>query len=201
MKTIRETLQKSIILVIVMTIVCGLIYPVIITGITQLFFPAKANGSIIEIDGKKYGSELLGQQFTEDKYLWGRIMILNTDLFSGTAGNALLYAVPSNVSVAGKEFEQSVANRVDKIRTGNPDADGKKIPVDLVTCSGSGLDPHISYAAAVYQTERIAKSRNISDSQVRDIIDRHTTNRFVGVFGERVVNVLEVNLDLDGIMK
>ena len=198
---IKEIIQKSVVLIAIMTVLCGVIYPLSITGIAQLFFHDQANGSIIEVDGIKYGSALLGQQFTKEQYLWGRSMNLNTGLFSDEERKALLYAGPSNISTASEEYKQQVKDRVDRIISSNPDAGTKQIPVDLVTGSGSGLDPQISYAAALYQVQRIAGSRNITPDQVTNIIDQYTTNRFVGIFGEKVVNVLQVNLALDGILK
>ena len=199
MKAVKETAKRAAILVIIMTVLCGLVYPLMITAISQVFFHNKANGSIIEANGKKYGSELLGQQFVGDKYLWGRVMNIDTQIFSDKDNNALMYAIPSNMDTSGKEYSKSVEKRVNKIKSANPDADPDKIPVDLVTNSGSGLDPQISYAAATYQIKRIAESRDISNSKVQGIIDKYTTNKFVGVFGEKVVNVLDVNLALDGI--
>lgn len=198
MKTGKETGKRAAILVLIMTVLCGFVYPMAITGISQIFFSNKANGSIIEENGKKYGSELLGQQFTKDKYLWGRIMNINTQIFSDKSGNPLMYASPSNIDTSSKEYAKLVEERVNSIKRANPDAKTKEIPVDLVTSSGSGLDPQISYAAANYQIERIAKARGIKTTQVQSIIDRYTTNRFVGIFGEKVVNVLKVNLALDG---
>ena len=199
MKAVKETAKRAAILIIIMTVLCGLVYPLMITAISQVFFHNKANGSIIEANGKKYGSELLGQQFVGDKYLWGRVMNIDTQIFSDKDNNALMYAIPSNMDTSGKEYSKSVEKRVNKIKSANPDADPDKIPVDLVTNSGSGLDPQISYAAATYQIKRIAESRDISNSKVQGIIDKYTTNKFVGVFGEKVVNVLDVNLALDGI--
>lgn len=198
MKTGKETGKRAAILVLIMTVLCGFVYPMAITGISQIFFSNKANGSIIEENGKKYGSELLGQQFTKDKYLWGRIMNINTQIFSDKSGNPLMYASPSNIDTSSKEYAKLVEERVNSIKRANPDAKTKEIPVDLVTSSGSGLDPQISYAAANYQIERIAKARGIKTTQVQSIIDRFTTNRFAGIFGEKVVNVLKVNLALDG---
>ena len=200
MKIFKELFQKSIIIVLIMTFVCGFAYTFVVTGISQVLFRDKANASIIEVDGKKYGSELLGQQFTGDEYLWGRIMYINTDLFTDDAGNKLMYSGPSNLSTASDEFAQLVKERVEQIKEAHPDATTDQIPVDLVTSSGSGLDPHISYAAAIYQIERISKERGISNEEVQNLIDEYTTNRFLGIFGEKVVNVLEVNLALDGII-
>lgn len=201
MKTYKSVLPTALKMFLFITILCGVIYPLLVTGIAQVFFPDKANGSIIKVDGVKYGSELLGQQYTGDEYLWGRIMVLNTSTYTDKEGNTLMYAGPSNKSIASTEYKELIAERVQKIKEGNPDATTDKIPVDLVTCSGSGLDPHISVAAAEYQIQRIAKSRKMKTEDVQKVIDKYTTGRFVGVFGEKVVNVLEVNLALDGILK
>ncbi|QHQ60107.1 potassium-transporting ATPase subunit KdpC [Anaerocolumna sedimenticola] len=201
MNTIRPILLRAVNMLFIMTLLCGIIYPLLITGISQLFFKDKANGSLIEVNGVKYGSELLGQQYGGDNYLWGRIMNINTDLFTDTEGNALMYAGPSNISPAGEKYQTLIEERVDKIRQSDPDTTMDKIPVDLVTISGSGMDPHISVAAAEYQIKRIAQTRNMTEDKVRAIIDQYTTGRFAGIFGERVVNVLKVNLALDGILQ
>ena len=132
--------------------------------------------------------------------MWGRIMNIDVSTYKDENGKMLMYAVPSNLSPASEEYETLVAERVEKLRAANPDMDDTAIPVDLVTCSGSGLDPHISPAAAEYQVARIAKARDISEQNVRDIIEKCTTGKFLGVFGEEAVNVLKVNLMLDGIL-
>ncbi|MBD7910948.1 potassium-transporting ATPase subunit KdpC [Clostridium cibarium] len=201
MKQVKSVAAKAGILLLVFTALCGIIYPIFITGISQMFFKNKANGSIIEIDGKKYGSVLLEQKFTRNEYLWGRIMNIDTSTFKDDDGALLMYSAPSNLSPASDEYKKLVVERVEKIEKSNPEEIDKAIPVDLVTCSGSGLDPHISVAAAEYQVERIAKSRGISSDEVRKIIKKYTKGRFLGVFGEETVNVLEVNLALDGILK
>ncbi|EGT3616945.1 potassium-transporting ATPase subunit KdpC [Clostridium perfringens] len=196
-----KIIKKSILALLIFTILCGIIYPLSTTVLAQVFFKKEANGSIIEIDGKKYGSELLGQQFTDDKYLWGRIMNINVEIFKDDNGEPLMYSSPSNLSPASDEYEKLVEERIEKIKKSNPDMREEAIPVDLVTSSGSGLDPHISVAAAKYQSKRIAEARNLSVEEVNNIIDKYTTGRFLGVFGEKVVNVLQVNLALDGILK
>lgn len=193
--------KKAFICIIVFTVICGVIYPLVMTGISQVLFKEKANGSIIEIDGKKYGSVLLAQQFTGDEYLWGRIMNIDTETFTDDEENALMYATPSNLSPASEEYEALVKERIERIRKANPTVKEEAIPVDLVTCSGSGLDTHISVAAAQYQVERIAKARNLDTQEVEEIIDKYTKGRMLGIFGEEVVNVLEVNLALDGILE
>lgn len=201
MKALKELLPQAGLMLLLFTVLCGVIYPLAITGAAQGLFREKANGSIIEIDGKKYGSVLLAQEYTNPAHLWGRIMNIDTETFTDENGNKVMYAVPSNLSPASAEFEKLVQERVSALRESNPDAAQDTVPVDLVTCSGSGLDPHISIAAAIYQIPRIAQAREISQQEVQKVIDRHTTGRFLGIFGEPVVNVLEVNLDLDGILK
>lgn len=131
--------------------------------------------------------------------MWGRIMNIDVSTYQDEDGNTLMYAAPSNLSPASEEYEELVAERVEKLRAANPDMDETAIPVDLVTCSGSGLDPHISPAAAEYQMARIAKANDMTEDEVRTIIEKCTSGRFLGVFGEETVNVLKVNLMLDGI--
>ncbi|EIW6613827.1 potassium-transporting ATPase subunit KdpC [Clostridium perfringens] len=196
-----KIIRKSILAVLVFTILCGIIYPVSTTVLAQVLFKEEANGSIIEVDGKKYGSELLGQQFTDNKYLWGRIMNINVEMFKDSNGNPLMYSSPSNLSPASEEYEKLVKERVERIRSYNKGKEEEPIPVDLVTSSGSGLDPHISVAAAKYQVDRIAKERNLSVDYVNEIIDKYTNGRLLGFFGEKTVNVLKVNLALDGILR
>ncbi|WP_278599810.1 potassium-transporting ATPase subunit KdpC [Clostridium tertium] len=193
-----KVISKAFKFILVFMIICGLIYPVFITGASQLLFKDKVNGSIIEVNGKKYGSVLLAQEFTGDEYLWGRVMNLDTSTFTDENGEVLMYATPSNLSPASEEYEKLVSERIEKIKASNPDKKDDPIPVDLVTSSGSGLDPHISVAAAEYQVERIAKARNISTDEVEQIIEKYTKGRALGVFGEETVNVLQVNLALDG---
>lgn len=200
MKTIKNVLPRAAMIFLIFTLLCGVLYTAVVTGLAQLIFPERANGSIIEVNGKKYGCELLGQSFTGEEYLWGRLMNVDVSTFKDENGKTLMYAAPSNLSPASEEFETLVAKRVAKLRAANPDMEQRAIPVDLVTCSGSGLDPHISPAAAEYQVARVAGARGISEDEVRAIIDRCTDGRFLGVFGEKTVNVLKVNLMLDGIL-
>lgn len=196
----KKILEKAVILFFIMMILCGLIYTLVITGIAQLLFGDKANGSVIEIDGVKYGSELIGQKYTDEAHLWGRIVLADVSTYTNDEGEALLYAGASNKSPAGEEFRETVAERVEMIKEANPDATMDAIPVELVTCSGSGLDPHISPAAAEYQVPRIAETNNMSEEEVREVIEKHTQGRFLGVLGEETVNVLAVNLELEEIM-
>ena len=177
-------------------IVCGLGYTLVVTGVAQLAFPYQANGSLITVDGKVVGSELIGQNFDDEAHMWGRIQ--NVSIVEGEDGGLMAYGAPSNLSPASEEYRQLIDARVKKIRAANPDADMDAAPVDLVTCSGSGLDPEISPDAAEYQVPRLAKATGKSEGEVREIIAQCTKGRFLGVFGEPTVNVLKVNLMLDG---
>lgn len=201
MKTLKNVLPKVAVIFLIFTVICGVLYTAFITGAAQLIFPDKANGSIIEVDVKKYGCELLGQQYTDESHMWGRIMKIDVSTYKDENGKTLMYAVPSNLSPASDEFEALVNERVEMIRKANPDMDETAIPVDLVTCSGSGLDPHISPAAAEYQVARIAVANDMTQDEVREIIEKCTQGKFLGVFGEETVNVLKVNLMLDGILE
>ena len=180
------------------TIVCGLGYTLVVTGIAQVAFPYQANGSLIKVDDKIVGSELIGQNFEDEDHMWGRIQ--NVSVVEDENGELMAYSAPSNLSPASEEYQELVDVRVEKIRAANPDADMDAVPVDLVTCSGSGLDPEISPDAAEYQVPRLAKATGKSEDEVRDIIAQCSKGRFLGVFGEPTVNVLKVNLMLDGVL-
>lgn len=201
MKTLKQILPKAAAIFLIFTLICGVLYTGIVTGIAQLIFPDKANGSIIEVDGKSYGCELLGQQYCDESHMWGRIMNVDVTTFTDRDGNLLMYASPSNISPASEEFEALVSERVEMLRRFNPDMDEAAVPVELVTCSGSGLDPHISPAAAEYQIPRLAKANGMTEDEVREIVEKCTSGRFLGVLGEEMVNVLKVNLMLDGILE
>lgn len=180
------------------TIVCGLGYTLVVTGIAQVAFPYQANGSLIKVDDKIVGSELIGQNFEDEDHMWGRIQ--NVSVVEDENGELMAYSAPSNLSPASEEYQELVDARVEKIRAANPDADMDAVPVDLVTCSGSGLDPEISPDAAEYQVPRLAKATGKSEDEVRDVIAKCSKGRFLGVFGEPTVNVLKVNLMLDGVL-
>ena len=180
------------------TVVCGLGYTLVVTGIAQVAFPYQANGSLIKVDDKIVGSELIGQNFEDEDHMWGRIQ--NVSVVEDENGELMAYSAPSNLSPASEEYQELVDARVEKIRAANPDADMDAVPVDLVTCSGSGLDPEISPDAAEYQVPRLAKATGKSEDEVRGIIAQCSKGRFLGVFGEPTVNVLKVNLMLDGVL-
>lgn len=197
----KGTIKRSLIFVVITTILCGLIYTFVMTGICQVLFHDEANGSIIEVNGVKYGSEFMAQQYEDEDHMWGRVMNLNMTTFKDKDGNTLLYSGPSNVTPASNDFEKTIEERVEKIKANHKEMGNTPIPPDLITNSGSGLDPEISPKAAEYQVKRLAKNNNMSESQVKTIIDKCTKGRFLGIFGEKRVNVLKVNLMLDGILK
>jgi K+-transporting ATPase ATPase C chain len=183
-------IRNSLMSLLVFTILTGIIYPLAVTGIAQVIFPRQANGSIITKNGKAVGSKLIGQQFEEPKYFWGRLSATGPYPYNGAASSG------SNLGQNNPSLMTAVQARIDALRAADPGND-VKIPVDLITASGSGLDPHISPAAAEYQLLRVAKARGLDDSKVRDIVGRNTKSRWLGIIGEPVVNVLELNLALD----
>lgn len=204
--SIAKTLGRTVGFFAIMTLICGVLYTGVCLGIGQLFFPFQANGSIIEADADDDGANdsrycmLLGQQFEDEDHLWGRPTNYNLSTFTDDEGNPVAWAGPSNLSPAGEDFEQLVSERVEKIRAAHPEKGSEPIPSDLVTVSGSGLDPDISPAAAEYQVERLAKNTGKSASEIRDIIDACTEQPTLGVLGDGRVNVLRVNLMLDGVL-
>jgi K+-transporting ATPase ATPase C chain len=183
--------RPAILSLVVLTVVTGIIYPLIVTGIAQAVFPSQANGSLIVKDGKSVGSALIGQPFDDAKYFWGRPSA--TSPFSDNAGASS----GSNLSPTNPDLVKAVQGRVDALRAADP-GNTAPVPVDLVTASGSGLDPHISPAAALYQVSRVARERKLDPPAVRQLVDRHTEGRLMGIFGEPRVNVLQLNLALDG---
>lgn len=192
---------KALAFLLVMTLLCGVVYPLVTTGLAQLIFHRQANGDLIVIDGVNYGSEHIGQQFTQMNHLWGRPMSVDTESFTDEEGNPLAYGWATNKSPASDEQEAVYAKRIEAIRAAHPEMGDTPVPVDLMTEFGSGLDPEISPEAAEYQVKRIAANTDWAEDEVREIIARYTTGRLLGIFGEPRVNVLKVNLALDGILK
>jgi K+-transporting ATPase ATPase C chain len=194
---LRRQLVPAVLMLVVMTLITGVAYPALVTAIAQTAFPSQANGSLIVVDGKTVGSSLIGQYFDEPQYFWGRPSAAGvTDANPG--GYDASDSAGSNLAPDSKALIDAVQQRVDAIRKANGDA---PIPVDLVTASASGLDPDISPAAAAYQVARVAKARGITEAAVRAVVARHTEQPLLGFLGEPVVNVLELNLDLDGLLR
>lgn len=185
----KANFRPALTLLALLTVVTGIIYPLTVTGIAQVVFPHQANGSLIVIDGKTYGSELIGQQFNDPKYFWGR---------PSAAGYNAAASSGSNYGPMHPLLEEVVQTRIDALRAADPD-NPLPIPVDLVTASGSGLDPHISVASALYQVRRVAAARGWSEADVTSLVEKYTEGRQFGIFGEPRVNVLLLNLGLDGI--
>jgi K+-transporting ATPase ATPase C chain len=185
-------------MLLIFTLITGVIYPLVVTGIAQVAFPHQANGSLIVIDGKAYGSELIGQQFDAPKYFWGRLSATGAFPYNAFNAETLTGSSGSNYGPLNPALTEMVQARVDALKAADP-ANTAPIPVDLVTASGSGLDPHISIAAALYQVHRVAQARGLSDEAVRSIVNQYTEGRQFGFLGEPRVNVLELNLALDGL--
>jgi potassium-transporting ATPase KdpC subunit len=190
---LRRYLWPAFAILLAMTLVTGVGYPAIVTVVAQVAFPSQANGSfVVTADGKTVGSSLIGQAFSEPKYFWGRLSAAGKDGYdaSGSAG--------SNLGPTSQALIDRITADVDRLRAANG---GGPVPVDLVTTSASGLDPDISPAAAEYQVVRVAGARSISESDVRAAVARHTEGQLLGFLGEPRVNVLELNLDLDGLLR
>lgn len=175
---------------VVLAVLTGLVYPLVITGVAQAMFPQQANGSLIRQDGRVVGSSLIGRHFDDRKYFWGRLSETSPDPYSGASSSG------SNLGPTNPDLMMAIQGRVDALRAADPGND-QPIPTDLVTASGSGLDPHISVPAAEYQIPRIARLRGMKETDVRTLVAKNTHGPDFGVFGERVVNVQELNLDLD----
>jgi K+-transporting ATPase ATPase C chain len=173
-------------------VITGVIYPLIVTGVAQAFFHRQANGSLIVSNGQVAGSELIGQQFSDPKYFWGRLSATSPVPYNAASSSG------SNYGPENPALQDEVQVRIDALKAIDPD-NTLPIPVDLVTSSGSGLDPNISIAAANYQINRVARYRNLTVEQVSALVKRFTTGRTLGILGEPRVNVLELNLALDNL--
>jgi potassium-transporting ATPase KdpC subunit len=184
--------KQAFLLLAAFSVLTGIIYPLLVTGIAQVVFPKQANGSLIYRNGRLVGSSLIGQPFTDPKYFWSRPsatlpMPYNAESSSG-----------SNLGPTNPDLAKAVADRVAALKKADPD-NTLPIPIDLATTSASGLDPHISPAAAEYQVGRVAKSRGMDEKTVHELIAKHTEGRTFGLLGEPRVNVVELNLDLDNV--
>jgi K+-transporting ATPase ATPase C chain len=179
-------------MLLLMTLITGVAYPLLVTGLAQLIFPGQANGSLIVKQGKPIGSELIGQSFTEPKYFWGRPSATSPQADNGTGSGG------SNLGPTNPALTDAVKQRIAALQSDDP-GNRAPVPVDLVTSSGSGLDPEISPAAAQYQLARVAKARGLSDAQLNLLVAQATSGRQLGLLGEPRVNVLQLNLALDAL--
>jgi len=186
-----KLLRQSFSLLLVLTVITGVLYPLAATGLAQLIFPHQANGSLIVKDGKPVGSALIGQSFTDPKYFWGRPSATSPNPYNAASSSG------SNQGPTNPALTDAVKQRIAALRAADP-GNTASVPVDLVTASGSGLDPQISPAAAQYQVARVASARGLSTSQVQALVNEYTDGRQFGMLGERRVNVLQLNLALDG---
>ena len=183
-------IRPAIVLLLLLTAITGLAYPLVITGIAQVVFPHQANGSLIVENGQIVGSELIGQPFDDPRYFWGRPSATAPFPYNAAA------SAGSNLGPSNPTLQEAVRSRVAALRAADP-GNSQPIPVDLVTASASGLDPHISLAAALYQVPRVARERGLSEKDVEALVRRCTADRQLGVLGEPRVNVLKLNLALD----
>lgn len=189
----KEYIKPAIFSFLFLTIITGVIYPIFITVIAQVLLPNQANGSLIHRDGKVVGSALVGQAFDDPKYFWGRISATSPQYNASSSSG-------SNIGPSNPALIDEINSRIKALKTVDPN-NANPIPVDLVTSSASGLDPHISFAAAFYQLRRVARLRNLSDDEVLLLVKKNAKGRFLGLIGEPVVNVLTLNLDLDNYAK
>jgi K+-transporting ATPase ATPase C chain len=186
----KTLLRPAITLLVLLSTITGVVYPLAVTGIAQGLFPQAAGGSLIRKDGKPVGSELIGQNFSDPKYFWGRPSATGPQPNNASASSG------SNQGPLNPALTEAVKGRIEALKAADPD-NTLPVPADLVSASASGLDPHISPAAAAYQIERVARARQLSPQQVRQLVEQHTEGRQFGLFGEARVNVLMLNLALD----
>lgn len=189
---IMKQLRPAVAMFVVLTIVTGVAYPLLVTALAQVLFPAQANGSLIVKNGAAVGSSLIGQPFDDPKYFWSRLSATAPAAYNGAASSG------SNLGPLSDALTDAIKGRIDALKAPDPD-NRLPIPVDLVTASGSGLDPHISPAAAAYQVARVARTRDVSEATVEELVARHTHGRQLGFLGEPVVEVLALNLALDAL--
>jgi K+-transporting ATPase ATPase C chain len=190
--SLTASLRPALTLLLLMTLLTGLVYPLIVTALAQLAFPARAAGSLVLRDGRPVGAAPIGQSFTSPGYFWGRPSATTPQPYNGTASNA------SNLGPLNPALTEAVTARVAALRAADPD-NHAAVPIDLVTASASGLDPEESVAAARYQAARVARARGLPQARVQALIAAHTEGRLLGVLGEPRVNVLELNLALDAL--
>jgi K+-transporting ATPase ATPase C chain len=195
----QKYIRPAVVLTLLLTILTGLIYPGVVTALAQLIFPYQANGSLITVNGKVVGSDLIGQYWTQPQYFHGR----PSATVNPTTGKPEPYAADnssaSNLGPTSRVLIQTVQQRIAALKKENPNAPPGPVPVDLVTASGSGLDPDITIAGALYQAPRIARARGLSQSVVQQLVMAHVHGRFLWIFGEPYINVLELNLALDAL--
>ena len=188
----REQIRSAILMFVILSLLTGIFYPAFITGAVYIFFPHQATGSMLYRNNKLLGSALIGQEFTDPKYFWGRISETSPVAYNSSSSSG------SNLGPSNPALIEKVKARIRALKEFDPD-NTNPFPIDLVTSSASGLDPHISIAGAYYQIPRVARMRGLTENTVKAIVNKHTNSRIFGLIGEPVVNVLELNLELDSI--
>ena len=206
MKNILHNTKQAVLVTVVLMVVCGLIYPLALTGVSSAIFPHQANGNLITVEGKVVGSEKIGQEFTEDYFMWGRPSAYHYNTYKENADGTLVYSDgtefaglssgSNNYGPTNKALIDRVSTDMETFLEKNPDVAAEDIPTDLLTASGSGLDPHISPESAKVQIPRIVEASGLSQEEVENIVAEHTEEKLFGIFGEETVNVLLVNIDI-----
>jgi potassium-transporting ATPase KdpC subunit len=185
-----KQIKSAFLIFLILTVITGIVYPFIITTIAQMFFPHQANGSLIIKNGKAIGSYLIGQEFNDPKYFWSRPSAIASIPYNGAISSG------SNIGPANILLKQNIEIYIKKFKDADPD-NTKALPIDLVTSSASGLDPHISVEGALYQVKRVAHARGLEEKEIIKLIHKNTQKRFLGIIGEPIVNVLILNIELD----
>ena len=198
-KILTRYIRPAVVITLLLTVLTGLIYPGVVTALAQLIFPNQANGSLLTVNGKVIGSDLIGQYWTLPKYFQGRPSASLNDSGTQVQPYNAGFSAASNLGPTNSKLVQTVQQRVAALKKENPNAPAGPVPVDLVTSSASGLDPDITIAGALYQVPRVAQARGLSASTVQQLVMHHVQGRFLWIFGEPYINVLDLNLALDGV--
>lgn len=188
-----SVLRPAAVLLALLTLLTGLAYPLAVTGVAQLVFPSQANGSVVRADGRAVGSSLIGQHFDGSHYFWGRPSATGPAPYNASASTG------TNAGPTNPALQEAVAGRIAALREADPSRATAAVPIDLVTASGSGLDPHVTPAAALYQVPRVARERGLPEARLRALVEDHVEGRLLGVLGEARVNVLALNQALDAL--
>lgn len=198
MKKFLRHFRLAFLFAIAMFVICGFIYPMVLTGVSQVVFPSQSNGSLVEVDGKAVGSEIVGQDFTDERLFHCRPSAYNYNIYIQEQKDSGEYAGLSsgsnNYAPSNPALKERLDEDIEKFLEENPTVSKEDIPSDIITASGSGLDPHISVEAAKVQMDRVAKNTGLSQEQLEKMIEENTSGKFLGIFGEETVNVLKLNL-------
>ena len=198
MKKFLRHFRLAFLFAIAMFVICGFIYPMVLTGVSQVVFPSQSNGSLVEVDGKAVGSEIVGQDFTDERLFHCRPSAYNYNTYTQEQKDSGAYAGLSsgsnNYAPSNPALKERLDEDIEKFLEENPTVSKEDIPSDIITASGSGLDPHISVEAAKVQMDRVAKNTGLSQEQLEKMIEENTSGKFLGIFGEETVNVLKLNL-------